>query len=355
MQAENIKERLRRVRQALRSSRYQALLVLNPANVRYLTGFGGEDSWSLVTSRQCYLMTDSRFGEQAAKECPAVKIIERKTTLIGQTAKVIGRLKNVETIAVENTLPLAVFGKLKKALDAKLKPVDSLVEKLRVTKDPCEVSCIRKAGKIAAGAFEQIQSAVKPGITESELAGLLELEIRRAGATTSFETIVAFGANASQPHYRPGTVKLKKNDTILIDFGVRYLGYCCDITRNLTVGKVSAFYKKAYRAVAEAQKAAIAQIRAGADIQTVDRAARDVIKQADLPVYGHGTGHGLGLDIHERPAVVGENKDQFEAGMAITIEPGVYIPGKLGIRIEDDILVTETGCKILTHCKKMII
>jgi Xaa-Pro aminopeptidase len=193
---------------------------------------------------------------------------------------------------------------------------------------------------------------IKPGVTESELAGRLDFQIRRAAASNSFETIVAFGPNASRPHHQPTSRKLKKNDTILIDFGARCKGYCCDITRCFTIGRPNPFYKKVYAAVQQAQTAAIKMVKPGIEIKKVDAAAREVLRKYDLPVYGHGTGHGLGLEIHERPAISEKSKGKLQTGMVFTIEPAVYIPGRLGIRIEDDILITKTGCRILTHLLK---
>ena len=199
-------------------------------------------------------------------------------------------------------------------------------------------------------------SKVKAGVSESELAGMVDFEMRRAGAINSFETIAAFGANASRPHHKPTGKKLKKNDTVLIDFGVKYKGYCCDLTRCFPVGKVSRDYKKMYRAVQESQAAAIEMVKAGVEISKVDSVARNVIKKYGFPVYGHGTGHGLGLEVHEGPLVTTKSKGKFRAGQVITIEPGIYMPGKSGVRIEDDIAVTVKGCKILTsNCSQLSI
>jgi len=207
---------------------------------------------------------------------------------------------------------------------------------------------IKRAGRIAAQALKKTVQTIKPGITENDLAGLLDFQIRKLGAINGFPTIVAFGANASRPHHQPSMRKLKKNDTILIDFGAGYKGYCSDITRCFIIGRPGSLYKKVYNAVRQAQQAAIKMIKAGVEITKVDAAARKVIAEHDLPVYGHGTGHGLGLEIHEGPVVAQKRKGRLKAGEVITIEPGVYIPGKLGVRIEDDILVTRNGCKILS-------
>ncbi|MHC4153057.1 MAG: M24 family metallopeptidase, partial [Planctomycetota bacterium] len=176
----------------------------------------------------------------------------------------------------------------------------------------------------------------------------LDFEIRKMGAIISFDTIVAFGANSSRPHHQPGSKKLKKNDTILIDFGVKYKNYCCDITRCFVKGRPSRFYSKVYQAVKASQTAAIKTVRAGVLKREVDSAAREVIGICGLPVYGHGTGHGLGMEIHEEPYVTDKSKGKLKTGQVITVEPGVYLPGKMGVRIEDDVLVTKDGCKLLT-------
>jgi Xaa-Pro aminopeptidase len=265
-------------------------------------------------------------------------------------AKLLKKIKSVRTVAVEKSTSVADFEALRKHMKLRLKTVADIIESIRINKDNSEIAAIRAAVRIAAQALEQTLDYIKPGVSESELAGRLDFEIRKSGATNSFETIVAFGPNASRPHHQPSKRKLKKTDTVLIDFGARYKGYCCDITRSFAVGKPTRLFERAYEAVEQAQAAAIKRIKAGAEIQEVDAAARNVIRKYDLPVYGHGTGHGLGLEIHESPFLKADGKGSLKAGEVLTIEPGVYLPGKLGVRIEDDVLVTETGCEILTHC-----
>ena len=178
---------------------------------------------------------------------------------------------------------------------------------------------------------------------------MLDLQIRKLGVKNGFDTIVAFGPNASRPHHQPGRRKLKKKDSVLIDFGAQYKGYRSDITRCFCFGGATAFYRRVYDVVEQAQAAAISLIKDGADMIKVDAAARKVIADSGLPVYGHGTGHGIGLEIHENPFLKLNGKGKLQAGQILTIEPGVYIPGRIGVRIEDDCLVTETGCKILTR------
>jgi len=349
MDSRIIKNRIKAVRRRLNKKRINSLLVTKPANVTYTTGFLGDDSWVVITSRSVYLLTDSRYIEQAKTECLACTIIECAGPITEAAAKLVKKLKSVRTVAVEKSVSLATFDALKKNVKARLRTVGTIIEQLRSIKDDNEIAAIRDSTQIAAQALKETRGRIKPGITENELAGMLDFQIRKLGARSSFETIVAFGANASRPHYQPGARKLKKKDTILIDFGGRYKNYCCDLTRCFAVGKPSAFYKKVYDVVCQAQAAALKMVKPGAEISEVDAAARKVISKYDLPVYGHGTGHGLGLEVHEEPVISADSKGKLKAGQIITIEPGVYIPGKLGVRIEDDILVTESGCKILSR------
>jgi len=343
-----IKRRVGAVRRALKRERTGFFLVTKPANVAYTTGFSGDYSWAAITKGGVYLLTDSRYVEQAKSECPGCRIIERGASLTEAASKLVKKFKSVRTVAIEKSVSLATFDALKKDVKARLKTVGTIIEQLRNIKDDGEIASIKKASQIAAEALKKTRRYIKPGSSENELAGVLDFEIRKLGARTSFETIVAFGANASRPHHQPGARRLKKNDTVLIDFGVRYKNYCCDLTRSFAVGKVSALYRKAYDAVKEAQAAAIEMIKPGVEKREVDARACAVIKKYDLPVYGHGTGHGLGLEVHEEPVISPNSKGKLQAGMVFTIEPGVYVPGRLGVRIEDDVLVTDSGCKILS-------
>ncbi len=351
MDRQIITRRIKAIRNRLTRNDLDSLILTKPANVTYTTAFMGADSWALITKRQTYLLTDSRYTEQAKSECRGCRIVERAETLPQTVAMLVAKSHSIKSVALEQTTSLADFNALKKHLKRTPKAVDRIVEAVRRQKDTAEIKTIKAAGAIANRALKQTIPHIKPDITEIELAGLLDLQMRTLGATTSFDTIVAFGPNASRPHHQPGMRKLKKNDTILIDFGARYKGYCSDITRCFIVGRPTKLYRKVFEVVELAQAAAIAQIKAGAMISDVDAAARNVIEKADLPVYGHGTGHGLGLEIHEDPFLKPEAKGTLEPGHIITIEPGVYMPGKLGVRIEDDVLVTKTGREILTrHC-----
>jgi len=344
-----IRKRIRAIRRELDKKKISFLLVTKPANVTYLTGFLGADSWAAIAGGRVYLLTDSRYTEQAQKECPSCKIIDRAGPMAGAVANLVKKLKSVRTVAVEDSVSVADFEQLKGTVKARFRTAADIIESVRSIKDQSEIATIRSAAAISTKALAQTLSYIKPGVTESELAGMLDFQIRKLGARNSFETIVAFGPNGSRPHHQPGSRKLRKKDAVLIDFGAKYKGYCSDITRCFVIGGMTAFYKKVYDVVEQAQAAAIKMIRPGVKITQVDAAAREVIDKTDLPVYGHGTGHGFGLEIHESPFLKPDGKGKLKSGQVITIEPGIYIPGKLGVRIEDDILVTETGCKILTQ------
>jgi Xaa-Pro aminopeptidase len=349
MDRQVIGHRIKAIRRRLGKKKISCLLLTRPANVTYATGFLGEDSWAVIVKGRVYLLTDSRYTEQARQECPSCTIVERTDSMAEAFARLLKRLKSVRTVTVEASTSIADFDQLKKAVKARLKTAANVIEPVRSVKDDSELALIRTAASISTRALRQTLPYVKAGMTESELAGRLDFQIRKLGARNSFETIVAFGPNASRPHHQPGARKLKKKDTLLIDFGARYKGYCSDITRCFALGGMTALYQRAYDIVERAQAAAIKAIRPGVKLSELDAAARRVIDESDLPVYSHGTGHGFGLEIHETPFLKAEAKGKLKPGQVLTIEPGIYMPGKLGVRIEDDILVTETGRKILTR------
>ena len=343
-----IRKRIQNIRRQLRQRNIDCLILTKSVDVTYVTAFAGADSWAAITKSSVYLITDSRYTEQAQKECVQTSIVERKGAIGKAAATLLQRLKSVKTVAVESSIPLAAFQALKKDCGP-LKTVSGILEEARSIKDAAERAAIEMAAEISATSLKNASRHFKPGTTENELAGVLNLEMRRLGCTEAFETIVAFGPNASRPHHQPGQRRLKARDTILIDFGARCRGYCSDITRCFAIGKPTAEFRRAYEVVEQAQAAAIALAKAGAKLSEIDAAPRKVIRDSSYPVYGHGSGHGFGLEIHETPFLKEDAKGTLQAGQIITIEPGIYIPGKLGVRIEDDILITENGCQLLTH------
>jgi Xaa-Pro aminopeptidase len=348
MKEETIAARLALVRKSMGRNRLSWLILTNPANVTYVTGFMGEDSWAVVGSRKSYLLTDSRYSEEARRQCACCEIVERTEGMVKETGRLVGARGS---LGVDDAMTVVFYDLLRKAFKGRVKRAGRITEDLRQVKDAQEIRLIEKAAAIAWDALGR-SLVLKVGMTESELAGRIEFEMRKRQARPSFETIVAFGANGSIPHHRPGERRLKRNDTILIDFGVKWNGYCCDMTRCFAVGKASSVYQKAYDSVLEAHRAAAGKVRAGVSAKELDETARKVIADAGFPPYGHGLGHGLGLEIHEGPSVSSKSEAILKAGQVITIEPGVYIPGKLGIRIEDDYLVTEKGCRLLSGGSK---
>jgi Xaa-Pro aminopeptidase len=350
MQNKIYKERQRAARRKLKQIALDGFVIESGSNLSYLTGFSGDDSWALITANRVYLLTDSRYIEQAGKECDCV-IEQRKGRMTELLVEILGRTKSIRKIGIEKTVSVEMLQAVRKKLrkrKIKVKPVAGITESLRLIKSKKEINSIKRAGQTAAKVLQKAAKKLKPGITENEWAGIVEFEMRRLGVIRSFETIVAFGKNASIVHYRPAMTKLKKNDNVLIDFGVRYNGYCCDISRSFSVGKPSRKYRKALESVKKAQLKAIDKIKEGVKAYEIDKIAKNSIRADGFPPHGHGTGHGLGLNVHERPIVSIRSRDVLKAGMVITIEPGAYLPGKFGIRVEDDILVTKTGCEVLT-------
>ena len=352
MTENTLKKHVSAVARSLKSLSLDGAVITSVANVSYLTGFSGDDSWVLVLGRRVFLLTDSRYTEQALKECPSCKVVQRSKGLAEEAAIIIARSKSVKTIGVEDSCSVSIFDTIRRKVSVKVKKISSVVENIRTVKSAEEIACIRKASSIADASLDSALKKIAVGITEGQLAGLIEFEMRKRGAAASFDTIVAFGPNGSRNHHIPSARKLKKRDTILIDFGVRYKGYCSDKTRCFAVGQPTKIYQEAYNAVADAQAAGIKAVADGVSCAEIDALAREVIEDAGFIPYGHGLGHGLGMEVHEVPIVSKHSEDKLRAGQVITIEPGIYIPGKFGIRIEDDIVVTKTGCKILSRLGK---
>ena len=348
MHRSSLSQRVRRIRQQMQDHAVDLLLLVRPSHVTYVTGFMGQDSWAVVTARRTYLLTDSRYTEQAQSECPTAEIVERMVTL-ARTVGTIADRSRAATAAVDPSITLADWTSVRRHLRVRFKTLPDPVAPVRAIKGPDEIRCIRTAGRLARMALAQALPGLQPGSTETAFAGLLEYWLRRQGTTCAFDTIVAFGSNASRPHHRPCARRLRSNDTVLIDFGARYRGYCSDITRSFVVGRPSPLFLKAFDVVSRAQAASIRVIRPAAALTDVDGAARKVIRESGLPVYGHGSGHGIGLDIHEDPFLKPEATGALQPGHVLTIEPAVYLPGRLGVRLEDDVLVTAHGCQVLTR------
>ncbi|MEM1445679.1 MAG: aminopeptidase P family protein [Planctomycetota bacterium] len=352
--------RLAEFRRRLRSAKLDATLVTNAVDIRYLTGFVGDDSWLLVfVSGQPVILSDSRFTTQIQRESPHSKVLIRKGAMSDAVKQAIGR-KSLNKLGLpEDHITLGQRKKLAAALRGtgiKLTPfADGLAEQ-RAIKTPDEVKQIAKAGRIQQQAYEETLAYLEPGLTEAQVAAHLEYRMRDLSADgVSFPSIVAADANAALPHAIPGSRKLRKGSLVLIDWGAKYRGYCSDMTRVIALGKMKPKLREIYQVCLDAQLLAIDAIAPGRKLRDIDAVARQHIKNAGFGEYfGHGLGHGIGLDIHEEPRLspLAPKDGVLEPGHVVTVEPGIYLPGLGGVRIEDDVLVTDHGHQVLTDLPK---
>ncbi len=352
------------LRRRLKRAGLSGLLVTHLPDVRYLCGFTGSSASLAITPRTARLFTDGRYQAQAAEEVQAaeVEIVPRAPATLA-----------IEWMAAQPGVGFAGFdparttvaelARLKAALPARMRRsfltalAGPLVERLRMVKDEDELAILSEAALLGCRLFDHILTFLRPGLREIEVAAELEHQARLLGAEAmSFETIVASGIRSALPHGRATRAELPRRGFLTMDFGIIHKGYCSDMTRTVHLGKPGTAERRAYAAVLEAQEAAIAAVSAGAKCAEVDEAARSVLRQAGLAdAFTHSTGHGLGLEIHESPRIGGGQATSLEAGMVITIEPGVYLEGKYGIRIEDMVAVTRSGAEIFTPSAKALI
>ena len=357
-------QRRERVRARLDRIGADALLVTKPVNVRYLSGYSGSNG-QLIVGAEDVFMTDGRYEEQSSHEVPDVRreiygVSERQ---IGEAAGMYGTVASivaglgVHRLGVEaGDMPLEMARALRETMpNVELVETTEEIEALRAVKDAREIASLRKAFAAADAAFAAIPQHLKEGMTEIELASILEFEMRQAGSEgVSFDTILAFGENAAEPHHRPTPRALKRGDMIKCDFGAISDGYHSDMTRVIAFGEPSEALTRIYSIVKEGQQAGLDAVRAGRPAGDVDAAARGHIREQGYG-YGHGTGHGVGLEIHEAPPVRQGARVLLEESMVLTVEPGIYIPGTGGVRIEDTVIVRADGCDILTASTKELV
>ncbi|HXZ33029.1 MAG TPA: Xaa-Pro peptidase family protein [Terriglobales bacterium] len=352
-----------RLQSVLANSHLDALLVTHLPNIRYLCGFTGSAGALLVCQNRTVFFTDGRYKEQARTEVQGARVnIARKPPLVAaaEWLKANGKKLGVEVLGIEDRhLTVADHSQLVNLLrpGIRIRNTPALVEQARMVKDSEEIRCLAAAAQLGSSLFDVAVKALGPGVRETDVAAELEYVARRKGAEgMSFETIVTSGARSALPHGRASTAKIPANGFVICDFGIILAGYCSDMTRTLHVGRLSSDAQRMYDAVGEAQEAAINRVSAGVRVDEVDRAARQVLGRSGLGKYfTHSTGHGVGLEIHEMPRVAAGQHEPLLAGMVITIEPGVYVPGVGGVRIEDMVLVTGDGCEVLTPTSKEII
>jgi Xaa-Pro aminopeptidase len=355
----HLADRVRTMQKRLRSTGDSALLVTNPGDIRYLTGFVGDDSWALVPMRgnKVYILSDFRFEEQIQSEAPHAVAVMRKKGLAEELAALSDRIKAKKIAVQPDYTTLSLRKTLTKHLGAKrILAIDDGLLSQRAVKDANEVKAIHKALAIQQEAFRETCDFIKPGQSEYEVAAYLEYRMRALGADgVSFPSIIAADANASLPHAVPGKKKIKAGGIVLIDWGAKWGGYCSDLTRVVAVGKMKPKIREIYKIVLDAQMAAIDAIAPGKRLCDIDAVARRVIDKAGYGErFGHSLGHGIGLDIHEQPVLAAKAKGELEPGQVVTVEPGIYLPGVGGVRIEDDVLVTPRGRKVLSDLPKSL-
>lgn len=338
-------------------------MVTHLPNVRYLSGFTGTAGVLLFLvserSHKARFYTDGRYTQQAHEEIQDAKIVIGKRAAFAEACEGAHKA-GINTLGFEaDHLSYSEFKQLGKAAGArtKRKPTSAVVETLRLIKDASEISQIRASVLLAASLFQTALSVIKPGVAEAHVAGELELQARRAGAEKmSFDTIVAAGVRSALPHGRASAQTIPAEGFIILDYGVILAGYCSDMTRTVHVGPVSRSHRRMYNAVREAQLASIGAVKPGVEAGEVDRVGREVLRKVGFDTYfTHSTGHGVGIEVHEPPRVARGQTQKLVPGMVITIEPGIYIPEEGGVRIEDMVLVTETGHEVLTPTSKDLI
>ena len=357
------RSRLEKLASAMRTSGPAALLVTHLPNIRYLCGFTGSAAVLAVRvgprgTAKAAMFTDGRYTEQARSEVEGARVVIAKGTALNAAVR---WLESAAEIGVEaEHLTLAQRNAVAGARGRKRTPVKAtrnLVEDLRLVKDEQELQAIRKAVNLGASLLDTAVQAIRPGVSELEVAAEIEYAARRAGADAmSFETIVAAGPRSALPHGRASSHAIPRRGFVVLDFGVILGGYCSDMTRTVHVGRASADSRRLYQAVLEAQQAATAAVREGVAAGAVDEAARAVLRRAGYgKFFTHSTGHGVGLEIHEAPRVARRQPARLRAGMVITIEPGAYLGGQGGVRIEDMVAVNAKGCEVLTPAPKELI
>jgi Xaa-Pro aminopeptidase len=361
-----------RVRASLDALSLDALIVTTPTNIRYLTSHTGSAGTAVVTADAVHLLIDFRYHaavralQASSSACPGLRVWEVPGSYDEALLACLTEIA-VSSVGFEaGHLTVARYEWMTRSAAARgaaiaFRSTERVIEQRRMVKDAGEIAVLRSAARGLTGVARIAVDAVRPGVTERSIATVIEAAIREAGyERLAFDTIVGSGPNGALPHYRAGDRILESGDLVVLDFGGVLDGYCCDLTRTVSVGLPSAEAHRVHEAVRQAQLAAIAAVRPGVAATAIDVAARNVLEHHQLgEAFGHGTGHGLGLDVHEEPRITRPRPDVpnvlLEPGMVFTIEPGAYLPGWGGVRIEDDVLVTDNGCEVLTDVPRDLI
>lgn len=350
-------KRIEKLRALMKKEVIDAYLVTSPANLRYLTNFTGTAGLAFITLEKAFFITDFRYTEQAGEQVQAMTIVQQQGDVVGEIIKLM-ESEGINVLGFEDAfMTYAEYSVFEEVIDAELAPASGLIETLREQKDDGEIAIIEKACTIADEGFEHVLKMIRPGMTEIEVANQLDFFMRSLGATgTSFDTIVASGVRSALPHGVASTKTIEQGDLITLDFGCVYQGYVSDITRTFAIGDPGQQLKDIYQIVLEAQQKVIDVAQAGVTGAQLDAIARDFITEAGYgDAFGHSTGHGIGMEIHEGPNITRFNDEPLKVGSIITDEPGIYVAGLGGVRIEDDLVILADGNRILTHSPKELI
>ncbi|GGN95532.1 M24 family metallopeptidase [Saccharibacillus kuerlensis] len=348
-----MQQRVSKLREAMTAHGVSAMFVASDINRRYLTGFTGSAGYVLITENESYLLTDFRYMTQAPEQAKDFKVVEHAPKVMETVKELLG--SSAKLGFEQEHVTFATYQSYREALEGvELVPVSGLVEGLRIFKDEGELAIMREAAALADRTFSHILTKIRPGVTERELDLQMEMFMRENGATSSsFDTIVASGERSALPHGVASSRVLQGSEFITFDFGALLNGYCSDLTRTVVLGEASDKHREVYGIVLEAQLNALDKIRPGMTGREVDALTRDIISSYGYgDKFGHSTGHGLGMEVHENPRLSKLSDDILKPGMVVTVEPGIYIPGFGGVRIEDDIVITDSGIEILTSSVK---
>lgn len=353
-----LKQRLAQLREKMAERGVDAMLVTSPRNRRYLSGFTGSSGYLLITEARALLITDFRYEEQGARQAPDFELTRFDGGILEEVGAQLNKLKAKKVAFEKEHVSYALYqGLLNCHEGADWIGVSGWIEEMRAVKTAEEIAVIKRACEIADSAFDHILKYIRPGATERDVAMELEFYMRRQGATSSsFDIIVASGERSALPHGVASEKKIAAGEMVTLDFGAYYEGYASDITRTIAVGEPPDILKQIYHIVLDAQIAGVSGVRAGMLAKEADALTRDPIAAAGYgPNFGHSTGHGIGLEVHEGPRLSPQSETELRPGMVVTIEPGIYIPKFGGVRIEDDVVITENGCEILTTSPKELI
>lgn len=348
-------KRVSKLRKVLQDLGLDAMLITSGYNRRYLSGFTGSSGYVLVTGDESYLLTDFRYMTQAAEQVTGLKVVQHGPKFIDTVRELLPQSGSVRVGFEQDDVTFSAYTAYAEALQpAVLVPVSKAVENLRMFKDEDELAVMQRAADLADATFSHILNVIKPGMTERDVDLEMEFFMRTHGATSSsFDTIVASGERSAMPHGVASSKVIGNNEFVTFDFGALLDGYCSDVTRTIALGKPDPKLKEIYDITLEAQLHTLANIKPGMTGREADALARDIITRYGYGEYfGHSTGHGLGMEVHEWPRLSKLADEILEPGMVVTVEPGIYLSGLGGVRIEDDIVITESGITLLTHSSK---